>query len=52
MSTEEELCVKCGKPAKEFAYGWGWEYRDFDNKKEPFHLFKCLYPGEEPEVVN
>ncbi len=48
----EETCVKCGKPAPADKYGWGWEYLDFENKKDPFHVYKCLYEGEERELVH
>ena len=51
MSTEK-VCVKCGRDAKPEQYGWGWEYLDFENKEKPFHLYKCLYEGEERDTVN
>ena len=52
LSTEIESCVKCGRDAKPEQYGWGWEYLDFENKEKPFHLYKCLYEGEERDTVN
>lgn len=49
MSTEkEEVCIKCSAVVRESEYGWGWEYLKGDR---PFHLFKCLHPGEETNVI-
>ena len=44
----KECCIKCNAVLKKKDYGYGWRFTD-DGK--PYHMYKCLYPGQERVIV-